>query len=196
MDKQMISITKSIRFLLFAVVLITSSLESTFAEAGNAMSASDLNNVINEYGEKSAIGRVISDTALYSKLIRMVEQASPEWVQIACRLRLHADAGFASELESALSLALSKRPDLVLDKLDEQYVQGVCSGPFFIDYPDMKTGLKILERTRSGLLNLKSEKLAKKKTTCLPQIEEQINKIHDDQINSKQSQLPSEKMRK
>jgi hypothetical protein len=85
---------------------------------------------------------------------------------------------------------------LVLDKLDEQYVQGVCSAPFLIDYPDMKAGLKTLERTRSELLKLKSYKLAQKQTACLSQIDKQINKIHDEQFNSTRSQLPSEKMSK
>src|SRR5512147_1872684 len=133
----MMNITKSIKLLLFAAMLITSALESTFVVAGNSTSASDLKNLIDKYGEKEAIGRITSDPFLYSKLITNVEHASLEWIQIACRLRLYADAGFASELESALSLALSKRPELVLDRLDEQYIQGVCSAPFLIDYPDM-----------------------------------------------------------
>jgi hypothetical protein len=142
------------------------------------------------------IGRIISDASLYSRLIMKVEQASPKWIQIASRLRFHADAGFASELESALSLALSKRPDLVLTELNEQYVEGVCSAPFLIDYPDLEAGLKILEQTKSGLLKLKSDNLAKKKQMCLTQVDELINKIQDERFDNKQSQLPSEKMRR
>jgi hypothetical protein len=169
MDERMSNITRLSRLVLFIVLIFSSSHESTIAADGKSMSASDFTKV---------------------------EQASPKWIQIACRLRFHADAGFASELESALSLALSKRPDLVLAELNEQYVEGVCSAPFLIDYPDFEAGLKILMQTKSGLLKLKSDTLAKKKKMCLTQVDEQINKMQDERFDNKQNQLPSDKMRR
>jgi hypothetical protein len=150
---------------------------------GTNITARELINEIKQNGEVVVLRKIISNDSLYATLIEQVEHASPEWIEIAVRLISHADAGFASELDSALSLALSKRPARVLTGLDEQYIKAVCSAPFLIDYPDFKSGLKILKRTKVMLLKLEANNLDNKKKICLTQVSIMIDKFNNGQFD-------------
>jgi len=95
--------------------------------------------------------------------------------EIATRFISASEAGITSELASSLSIALSKRQDLVLSRLDERYVCAVCSAPFVIDF---KFGLQTLERTTPRLLNINLPKVDYKKKLCLFLVNSAVEDFH------------------
>jgi len=63
-------------------------------------------------------------------------------------------------MESAISVALSKKPRIVLKSLGENSeIESICSAPFLIDYPDREKGLETLKRTEQLLKQIKSDEL-------------------------------------
>lgn len=166
-----------ITYSLLALVIVNINILSGICLAKD--SQSNAVNVIKELdknGEIAFISKLYADADLFRSVILNIENASADWISIAVRLFHHCRESFCSEMESAISVALSKKPRIVLESLSENSeIESICSAPFLIDYPDREKGLETLKHTEQLLKQIKSDELKSKKNLCLKKIEEQIS---------------------
>jgi hypothetical protein len=89
-------------------------------------------------------------------------------------LKPYTDAGIAEGLDNSVADALLKAPEQVVGMLGEtSHADRICSGAQFIEVPK-KTVLDFLKRARRAVQKIADPTLAKKRDSCLTEIDSGI----------------------
>lgn len=109
-------------------------------------------------------------------IVSKIEKGKPEWIEVAKKLRSGTDAGYAEDLDFALSMALVNSPQLLLEmsNIDCNKTHGFCiddiCGNNFIEGDD-KSILKILQKRKRSVEKISIAELKKKRDRCISLLE-------------------------
>jgi hypothetical protein len=149
--------------------------------------ASEIMERINKEGAHKVVKELYEDELKWPMLLKNVASGEKSWLKVAVNLRPGTDADASETLDIAMFMAIENSPESVMRySTIDCCKQGmfslvfICSSNFLIDYPLDFESLRIVQRRKEALLNIKSKELYGKRDKCIALLEKVIAEIQKD----------------
>lgn len=136
-----------------------------------ATSPANLVSQISASGPKSIINDLYKNEATWAYLMRQIKTGEKGWLEVAVTLEPGSDAGTASMLNEAVSLALLTNPENVLRFAVPTYELPMVCGGRADPLPTYKLALSELEDQIQSVKSVKDSSLSSLRDTCLDKLE-------------------------
>jgi hypothetical protein len=131
--------------------------------------ASEILSQIEQRGARAVVQELYESHESWSALLKAISSGTPEWLEVAKKLKSGTDAGSTNMLEIAVFRALGQAPldTLRLLASDASSWSSVCSSNFLIDDPADQNALNLIDKTIAELQNIKDPSVITTRDDCI-----------------------------